>query len=99
MGSNAAITPYLVGFDASGFFCLSQVVFRGYQDAWNTFNRVQIYNINVSTARSQAVAQGNPSSQLYYQFADFQEKSKYTNGRALHIRRYPNSNWAPVQEN
>jgi hypothetical protein len=98
MGSNldATIAPYLIPFDISGFYCLSQVVFRGYQDSWNTFNRVQIYNINVSTVRSQT---GGKTYQLYYQFTDFQEKSQFTNGRALHIRRYPNSNWAPVPEN
>ncbi len=98
MGSNvpdaAAIAPYQVAFDASGYYCLSQVVYRGYQDSWNTFNRVQIYNIGVSTLRAQGA-----KDTFYYQFTTFQEKSQFTNGRALHIRRYPNSNWDPVSEN
>lgn len=94
MGSNAdPLAPYQVAFDASGYYCLTQVVYRGYQDSWNTFNRVQLYNINVSTMK----AQGQPGL-FYYQFKDFAEKSQFVNGRALHIRRYPNSNWAPVSE-
>jgi hypothetical protein len=94
MSSNAdPLAPYRIGFDASGYYCLSQVVYRGYQDAWNTFNRIQTYNINVSTMKATGT-----TGIYYYQFADFTEKGQFTNGRALHIRRYPNSNWDPVSE-
>lgn len=98
MGSNAPdpIEPYRVGFDASGYYCLPQTVLRAYQDNWNTFNRIQIYNITASTFNAQNFAGG--SRQLYYQFQSFVERTQFTNGRALHIRRYPNSNWAPVSE-
>jgi hypothetical protein len=80
-------------FDLSGFLALpqsTQFLYRGY---WNTFNRIQVYNINVSTLK----AQGTPGL-FYYQYANFTERSQYTNGRMLHIRRYPSSNWDPVLE-
>ncbi len=95
MGSNAPdpTLPYRVGFDVSGFFCLPQTVLRAYIDNWNTFNRIQVYNINVSTLK----AQGTPGL-FYYQYKDFTERTQYTNGRMLHIRRYPNSNWDPILE-
>lgn len=90
--SNA--NPCLPPFDASGYFCLSQVVYRGYQDNWNTFNRIQSFNINVSTQRAQG-----QKNLYYYAYTDYKERNAFTNGRMLHIRRYPNSNWDPVPEN
>jgi hypothetical protein len=97
MGSNADLAAaYRIPFDISGFYCMSQVAYRGYVDNWNTFNRIQLYNLEVSTLRAQGQVSSPPP--LYYQFANFTERSQFQNGRMLHIRRYPNSNWAPVPE-
>ena len=99
MGSNAdAIAPYRIGFDVSGFFCMSQTALRGYIDNWNTFNRIQTSNILVSTANAVARTTGG-QIQTYHQFQNFTERGQFTNGRMLHIRRYPNSNWDVVAEN
>jgi hypothetical protein len=78
-------------FDLSGFFALPQSTQFLYRDYWNTFNRIQAYNIGVSTIRS-----GGDKTQTYYQYASGDERMSYINGQMLHIRRYPNSNWASV---
>ena len=81
-------------FDVSGFLGLSQSVLRDYKDWWNTFERIQAINSNISTQR----AAGN-TALTYYVYIDSQERVAFINGQALHIRRYPDSNWAPVPKN
>ena len=81
-------------FDLSGLRGLTPVQFRLYKDAWNTYNRVQSYNSNISTLRS-----GGAKFLNYYQFVDMVEKNQYTRGQQLHVQVYPLSNWASVPPN
>ena len=84
---------FTIPFDASGFLCLPQTILLNYQNYWNTFNRIQLYNLNVSTLKASGT-----KNLFYYQYSSFVEKNAFRDGRMLHIRRYPNSNWDPVPE-
>jgi hypothetical protein len=84
----------MVCFDASGFLVLTQGQNQKYTYYWDTFETIQNCNILVSTQR----AQGNVTNR-YYTYRSFQEKEAYLMGRILHIKRYPNSNFAEVQQN
>lgn len=55
----------------------------------------QLSSIVVGTSQFQ---QGN-SNLTYYQFLTGEEKTKFLQGRLLHIQSYPNSNWDFVQQN
>jgi hypothetical protein len=80
--------------DLSGFKFLTFSQKQEYQQAFQIFNKVQNYNSNVSTLRS--------AGQLnipYYQFITNEEKTKFIQGRFLHVQSYPNSTWPLVQEN
>ena len=81
-------------FDASGFLGLSQSILRDYKTWWDTYERIQTINSNISTQR----AQGNRTL-TYYTYLSFDEKISFLNGQMLHVRQYPNSNWAPVLKN
>lgn len=83
-------------FDASGFLVLSIGQNQVYKDAWNTFNRIQILNSNVSTLR----AAGN-SNILYYNYISNAEKMQFIQGQSLHMRIYPSfsSFWLAVEKN
>lgn len=78
-------------FDLSGIRGLSPVQYRIYQTAWNTYNRVQSYNSNISTLRHSGAKYLN-----YYQYVNSEEKSQYTQGQYLHVQVFPNSNWNSV---
>jgi len=78
-------------FDLSGFLALPSSIKVLYQSYWTTFETIQAYNTNISTIRSQG-----DKAQTYYVFQSNLEQNQYTNGRMLHINRYPNSNWDPV---
>jgi hypothetical protein len=80
-------------FDLSGFSGLMTSAKLKYETQWNTYNRIQIVNSNVSTLR----ASGDKTA-LYYQFPTYEEKTAFTNGQMLHIKRYPDSNWAPIPQ-
>lgn len=80
--------------DLSGFKFLTPSQKLEYNTSLAIFDYVQSYNSNVSTLR----AAGNLTLS-YYQFPSTQEKTKFTQGRFLKVQSYPNSNWAPVQEN
>jgi len=86
---------YTTCFDLSGFIGLSFSQALSYQSDWNTYNRVQLSNMTISTLRGTT---GNTTLQ-YYVFTDYAQKTSFLNGQLLHVRRYPNSNWAPVPEN
>jgi hypothetical protein len=86
--------PYTIPFDISGFYCLPQNVLLSYRENWNTFNRIQSYNIGISTQKAQGA-----TTLYYYQYTSFVEKNAFRQGNFLHVRRYPNSNWDPVPEN
>ena len=81
-------------FDLSGIRGLTPVQFRIYKDAWNTYNRVQSYNSNISTLRDSGSKFLN-----YYQFVDMNEKNQYSRGQQLHVQVYPFSNWNSVPPN
>lgn len=80
--------------DLSGFKFLSFAQKTEYQRAFQLFDTIQNYNSNVSTLRS-----GGNLTLTYYQFISGEEKTKFLQGRFLHIQSYPNSNWDFVQQN
>jgi hypothetical protein len=80
--------------DLSGFKFLTFGQKTEYQRAWQIFNNVQTYNSNVSTLRS-----AGQTTLTYFQFISGEEKTKFLQGRFLHIQAYPNSNWDFVQQN
>jgi hypothetical protein len=80
-------------FDLSGFLALSSSQALLYRQQWDTYNRIQTFNSNVSTIR----AQGNRGIS-YYTYINFDEKDAFTNGQYLHQKRYPNSNWNAVPQ-
>ena len=80
--------------DLSGFKFLNFTQKLEYQRAFQLFDTIQNYNSNVSTLRS-----GGNLTLTYYQFISGEEKTKFLQGRFLHIQSYPNSNWEFVQQN
>ena len=80
--------------DLSGFKFLSNQQKIEYKQSWALFNQVQSYNSNVSTLRFMG-----QSNLTYFQFENAQGKTRFTQGRLLHIQSYPNSNWDVVEQN
>lgn len=80
--------------DLSGFKFLNFAQKTEYQRAFQLFNTIQNFNSNVSTLRS-----GGNLTLTYYQFISGEEKTKFIQGRFLHIQSYPNSNWDFVEQN
>jgi len=80
--------------DLSGFKFLTFAQKQEYSQAFQLFNQVQAFNSNVSTLRSQ----GN-SNLTYYQFLYNEDKTKFLQGRLIHIQAFPSSNWDFVQQN
>ena len=62
-----------------------------YETAWGVYEKIQSYNINVSTLYSQG-----DTSKYYWQYSTGEEKAYFDLGLSLHVRRYPNGNWLPV---
>jgi hypothetical protein len=85
--------PFTTIFDASGYLGLPFSTKLKYEGQWNTYNRIQLANSNVSTLRS-----GGDLRLTYYQFSNFIEKNDFLNGMFLHQKRYPASNWNPVSK-
>lgn len=80
-------------FDLSGFQGLPYSLKLKYESYWNTYNRIQTFNVEVSTLRN-----GGDKTATYYQYVSYAEKDAFVNGQSLHIKRYPTSNWTPVSE-
>jgi len=80
--------------DLSGFKFLNFAQKTEYQRAFQLFDTIQNFNSNVSTLRFE----GNLNL-TYYQFISGEEKTKFLQGRFLHIQAYPNSNWPFVEQN
>jgi hypothetical protein len=80
--------------DLSGFKFLNFAQKTEYQRAFQLFDTIQNFNSNVSTLRFQ----GNLNL-TYFQFISGEEKTKFLQGRFLHIQAYPNSNWPFVEQN
>ena len=85
--------PEPITFDLSGWLAVPQSTKIIYQNAWNTFERIQNINWTVSTIRS-----AGDRSQTYYTYADIAEMNAFLVGRYLHVQRYPASNWLPVSK-
>ena len=81
-------------FDLSGILCVNQSQKYIYQQAWNDFTRIQLYNSNVSTLHNQGI-----SNVSYYQYTSYAEKQSFNQGQLLHSQVFPSSNWNTVQEN
>ncbi len=80
--------------DLSGFKFLSFAQKNEYSRAFQLFDSIQNFNSNVSTLRSEG-----QKGLTYYQFISNVEKTKFLQGRFLHIQSYPNSNWDFVEQN
>ncbi len=80
--------------DLSGFKFLTNQQKIEYKTSWQLFNEVQSFNSNVSTLRF-----FGQSNLTYFQFLNAQGKTRFTQGRLLHIQSYPNSNWDVVEQN
>ena len=80
--------------DLSGFVFLSQSQLSSYKTNVQTFNRIQTYNSNISTLRSQG-----DLTRSYYQFISSQEKNQFTQGLFLLTQSYGSGNIVVVQEN
>jgi hypothetical protein len=81
-------------FNFNGIFIgLSQSQRLTYKSDWETYNRIQIYNSNVSTANSSG------SNKPYYQYIQISERSSFQNGQRLHEQAYPYNNWVAVPQN
>ena len=78
-------------FDLSGFGPMPQGLRLKYETAWGVYEKIQSYNINVSTLYSQG-----DTSKYYWQYSTGEEKAYFDLGLSLHVRRYPNGNWLPV---
>jgi hypothetical protein len=81
-------------FDLSGFLALPCSLQLLYKQQWNFFEQVQASNTTVSTLR----ANGDKSTP-YVSFLTYADSVAFTNGRVLHMKRFPTSNWNPVPEN
>ena len=78
-------------FDVSGFQGLPFALALKYKHQWDTFNRIQSFNLNVSTLRKA----GNLGLS-YYQYVTYGEQADFTMGQYLHQKRYPGVNWNSV---
>ena len=85
--------PFIGLFDLSGFLAVPSSLKIKYQDDWNTYNRIQIVNSNISTLR----AIGD-KTQIYYTYSSYDELISFQQGQYLHVQRYPNSNWSAVSK-
>jgi hypothetical protein len=81
-------------FDLSGFTPMSEGVKYKYRTAWGVFEKVQAYDINISTLRD-----AGDKSKTYWQFRNSDERGYWIMGLSLHAKRYPTSNWNPPQKN
>lgn len=84
---------FIGAFDLSGFLAVPASVKLQYQDQWNTYNRIQIVNSNISTIRS-----AGDKTLSYYTYTTYDESTAFTIGQYLHQQRYPDSNWNAVSK-
>lgn len=89
---SAAANPCQYPFDLSGFQGLSFSIAQTYKRQWDTFNRIQSYNLGISTQKSQGAA----PTLSYYQYLSYAERNDFTAGQNLHVLRYPNVGWNSV---
>lgn len=82
-------------FTLNGIQTINQSQLQSYRKAWSDFDRIQLYNSNISTFNGST---GGKNSN-YYMFVSYSEKNSFLNGQFLHQQQYPNSNWNTIQEN
>jgi len=82
-------------FTLNGIRTINQSQLQIYRKAWSDFDRIQLYNSNISTFNGST---GGKNSN-YYMFVSYSEKNSFLNGQFLHQQQYPNSNWNTIQEN
>ena len=71
------------------FGSLPNAIYLRYRTDWNLFDSVQASNVQVST-----MLQSNPSLGIsYVTLSSYAQINSFVNGRMLHIRAYPDSNW------
>ena len=63
---------------------MSQGLKFNYMTAWGFFETVREYDVNVSTLNGE-----NNTTNGYWQFATYDDQSKWNLGLSLHIQRYP----------
>jgi hypothetical protein len=82
--------------DLSGFTQLDFSQNQAFKTAVNTFNRIQVFDSNVSTLKHIGAI-----NQYYYNFTDYTEKNNYKQGQFLLRQSYPAQStiWTPVQRN
>lgn len=78
-------------FDLSGLLAIPSSLKIIYQNYWGTFERIQKFDLNISTLRS-----FGDKTQTYYVFKGNDERLAFINGQYLHVQRYPNLNWNTV---
>jgi hypothetical protein len=88
--------PARVTFDLSGYMYQSQAQITDLRNAWNTYERVQISNIQVSTniGLGTLVLGPGTNAPYFYQFTSMEEKNMFNKGQNLHIERYPYINFS-----
>jgi hypothetical protein len=82
-------------FTLNGIRTINQSQLQVYKKAWSDFDRIQLYNSNISTFNGST---GGKNSN-YYMFVSYSEKNSFLNGQFLHQQQYPNSNWNTIQGN
>jgi hypothetical protein len=70
-------------YDASGFSGLTFSQNQKYKTAWDTFNRIQTFDSNVSTLNN------GGASLRYYNFSNYDEKNQFIEGQYLHLKALP----------
>ena len=85
-----------MSYDLSGFTQLDFSQNQAFKTAVNTFNRIQVFDSNVSTLKHIGAI-----NQYYYNFTDYTEKNNYKQGQFLLRQSYPAQStiWTPVQRN
>jgi hypothetical protein len=73
---------------------ISTLRFTGYISSFQ-LSTFQLSTIVVGSAQFQ---QGN-TNLTYFQFINAENKTRFLQGRLLHIQSYPNSNWDVVEQN
>jgi hypothetical protein len=71
-------------YDASGVSGQTFSQFQKSREAWDTFNRIQTFDSNVSTLNKVSGA-----NLRYYTFVNYEEKAQFTQGQLLHMKSLP----------
>jgi hypothetical protein len=82
-------------FSLNGILTIQQSQLSVYKQAWANFDRIQLYNSNISSLRSTGTAKDSN----YYVYISYAERDSFRIGQFLHQQQYPNSNWNTVQQN